>query len=107
MRCIVPSCANVESKVNAKANFHNFPRDSALCQAWLDAIGIGELPKKRRRVCSDHFVNSDYSGGRLKPGAVPSLLPSVAAEPLEVGYPRCDEYNVNKQRFLILLSLAN
>lgn len=60
-RCCVPDC-NSQGKWNPIIKFHQMPNDENVRAKWLLAINRLEkdLPK-RPRICSKHFVESDYS----------------------------------------------
>ena len=87
--CCVPLCSVSRSKA-IEANdgvvlFHTFPKQEELRQLWVLAIRRdvkeGEFSIKRDTcVCSHHFVEDDYVGGkkvkgaRRKADAVPSIF---------------------------------
>ncbi|KAK4885341.1 hypothetical protein RN001_001612 [Aquatica leii] len=64
---------------------HAFPKDEALCRAWINAIGrqdllVGGMAKIRRgyQICDKHFSEdekfiSNHNRTNLKYGSVPDL----------------------------------
>lgn len=83
--CFVPQCTNSAS--------HAFPSEKELLERWVNSIrrlepGTDRLmwPSPASRVCSDHFLPSDYKETlmgerkRLKHTAVPSVFPYRAPE---------------------------
>ncbi len=83
--CAVPGCSTYDS-----CHMHTFPKNEVRSTYWCEAIGVSKN-RKNDRICSKHFVLSDYhippGFGRkvlLKPSAVPSQsLPTGCS--LEVG----------------------
>ena len=56
---------------------YRFPKDTKRLGAWLNSLGIGEVPKDHERICDNHFLETDFevkdSGRRfVKPYALPS-----------------------------------
>ena len=96
VHCIVYGCNNTSKKGSTfTGSFHALPKDPALRNAWLEKISrVGKKWEKARadtrgsgsddRVCSDHFLDTDFTVPRelaaqlgykrhaLKPDAVPS-----------------------------------
>ena len=65
--CVVGSCNNRENRDTSKRRefllFHSSPRESVRRAAWDKRINRGETDLKKiksYRVCSDHFLTSDY-----------------------------------------------
>ncbi|XP_055524651.1 uncharacterized protein LOC129718183 [Wyeomyia smithii] len=75
--CFVTGCT---AKAGNGIKLHMFPfNDRNVCKQWKHAIRRVTTPTKYSRVCSRHFLPSDYraGGNRLKPSAIPSKhLPS-------------------------------
>lgn len=89
-RCFAQGCRNKGAGRDTPS--HMFPRDEKLRQLWIRAVQPsrpGWTPGKHDFVCSEHFCDDDYRTSptllkslgmslrwqRLKPDAVPSLLP--------------------------------
>lgn len=75
-RCVVPGCG-MSPKNSEGLSFHEFPSDQATLEKWLSWTGRRNWCLERgERVCSRHFVDSDYTAAkrrRLKRDSVPSL----------------------------------
>ncbi|KAJ8968806.1 hypothetical protein NQ317_009569 [Molorchus minor] len=81
--CLVPSCTSV-GKSEGDIKFYQIPKEKKLREKWLRAIKRSENElSKRPKVCSKHFVDSDYTVTKLnysmsgewkvlKPNAIPS-----------------------------------
>ncbi|XP_050065993.1 THAP domain-containing protein 1-like [Aphis gossypii] len=87
--CSVHGCTNRQIR-GCSQHFFKFPlKDSNKLQLWIDAVKRkGFNPNNSSRVCSDHFLRSDFvakPGGSyklmLKNESVPSLLMSGSLEP--------------------------
>ena len=94
--CCVPYCKSGlrASKERKKFSLHSFPSDGVLKERWLRAISrYNFIPSKHSRVCSFHFLKSDFNtmrsdsnkwrkrGARvcrqlLKKNAIPSVFPN-------------------------------
>ena len=91
--CCVPECKNSschqkERKLLGlqKVSFHSFPQDKNVMKMWIIKIkrdpGDKFVINQYTKVCSEHFIASDYfptsdkpnSRRRLKPDAVPSIF---------------------------------
>ena len=64
--CAVPMCTS-NSKTSPGLSFHGFPRDPVLKATWLRSIRRDEASgcfqvNSSARVCSLHFLESDYHG---------------------------------------------
>ena len=64
--CAVPMCTS-NSKTSPGLSFHGFPRDPVLKATWLRSIRRDEASgcfqvNSSTRVCSLHFLESDYHG---------------------------------------------
>ena len=93
VHCIIYGCNNTST--GSTGSFHALPKDPALRNAWLEKISrVGKKWEEARadtrgsgsddRVCSDHFLDTDFTVPRelaaqlgykrhsLKPDAVPS-----------------------------------
>lgn len=82
--CCVPDCNNRRNK-NPSLSFHSFPGDKNISKQWIHKVRRDVGPNfnpfsKDTKVCSEHFIQSDYRltfGGKgrfLKSDAVPSLF---------------------------------
>ena len=65
------SCDNVPVR-----SFHRFPKDEYLQRLWVSAVSrVGFKPTKCSRICSDHFLETDFLKEKkrrlLKQSAVP------------------------------------
>lgn len=79
--CCAPGCF---SKPQQGLSFFFFPTDVALHQAWLTNLqnhnpdAPSFVPESHHRLCSLHFVLSDFASfglrKRLKKGAIPTLF---------------------------------
>lgn len=60
--CIVPQCRVWYGKLKDEFNvkFHNFPTDKRLKKLWQIKLKLNKNPSKSSKVCSMHFVDSDY-----------------------------------------------
>ena len=91
--CIVPGCFT-----NSDRYLHRFPKNRECAKKWSVAIGVSRV-RVGDRVCSRHFLHSDYSAPpgfgvqvRLKPGSVPSQCLSATSpfsSDLEIGANVC------------------
>ncbi|XP_065668173.1 THAP domain-containing protein 2-like [Hydra vulgaris] len=79
--CAAAGCTNRAMKNDNRA-FHKFPiNNRELCKRWIVAIKRETfIPTEHSRICSDHFLPSDYSipdfnnKPKLKPFSVPSFI---------------------------------
>lgn len=55
--CCVPGCSAVK---NADNHMHNVPKDDHMRKKWQIAIKSGKNLSSTMKVCSRHFVQSDY-----------------------------------------------
>eukprot|EP00102_Acyrthosiphon_pisum_P022252 XP_016659462.1 PREDICTED: THAP domain-containing protein 1-like [Acyrthosiphon pisum] len=87
--CSVHGCTNRQIR-GCSQHFFKFPlKDLNKLQLWIDAVKRkGFIPNNSSRVCSDHFLRSEFvvrPGGSyklmLKGESVPSLLMSGSLEP--------------------------
>ena len=86
--CAVPECSNRSSKPDL--HFHRFPVNADRRKQWCAAIrrdlGADFTITAHTRICSDHFLSSDYRktkhSTRLELTAVPSVFPW--SKPIEV-----------------------
>ncbi len=70
--CIIPTCKMKDAR-------HRIPQNSDIQQKWFSALKISKcFPGDA--ICTRHFKSTDYSGKRLRPGAVPSQLLSIPDE---------------------------
>ena len=65
--CFFKNCTNSTYKCKAsgaKVQFFNFPKDVANRKLWIENCGRESniLPKKHHRVCSNHFLPTEYTG---------------------------------------------
>ena len=63
--CAVPGCNHgIKAKRPKGVKLHSFPRDESLHNLWLSVCGraedVSDSSKHDLRVCSAHFVPSDY-----------------------------------------------
>lgn len=62
--CAVLGCNNTPDRKNNEKTlkYHYFPRDAKMCKLWISACGNKkEYSLKNSRVCSEHFIESDYT----------------------------------------------
>ncbi|XP_065667699.1 THAP domain-containing protein 5-like [Hydra vulgaris] len=79
--CAAAGCTNRAMKNDNRA-LYKFPiNNSELCKRWIVAIKRETfIPTEHSRICSDHFLPSDYSildfnnKPKLKPFSVPSII---------------------------------
>jgi len=78
--CIFKNCPNTSylcRKLGKDVQFFRLPKAALVRNSWIRSIRLdpGTVLKDCNRVCSDHFLESDYAnlGGRrdLLPNAVP------------------------------------
>ncbi len=78
---MVMGCTNRDVPENRRAGmkFHKLPTKPVRCQAWLTAIGrpdwaskSGKVPASYHRVCSQHFLESDYKPREISQEEGPS-----------------------------------
>lgn len=97
--CSVLHCPSRFSQVDEGVYFHRFPKDETLRRKWIEACGVQTLNTENARVCSLHFVTSDYQRHlkyellgqpvpknltHLKEGAIPTLkLPAASIREFE------------------------
>ena len=55
--CCVPQCNNYASE---GLSFHKFPSNIDLKRRWETALKMGKPSSSSMRVCSAHFLKSDY-----------------------------------------------
>ncbi|KAK3910139.1 THAP domain-containing protein 11 [Frankliniella fusca] len=55
--CCVPQCCNYASE---NLHFHHFPKDKKMRETWRIALQMGKLVTDSDRVCSEHFLPTDY-----------------------------------------------
>lgn len=58
--CCVPNCHSISNR-DKDLMFHKFPKDQRIVKKWLIAIRSGKKPTKYTKICSKHFVDSDYN----------------------------------------------
>lgn len=58
--CCVPQCTAYYKK-NKDLKYHQFPTSKHMRQKWIHAIKSNKNPSKHSKVCSKHFVDSDYN----------------------------------------------
>lgn len=63
--CSVPQCSN--RAVNRKISLHTFPFDAALKEEWCVRLRIYKPVTPAMKVCSAHFVASDFFWGTIEP----------------------------------------
>ncbi|XP_055538765.1 ras guanine nucleotide exchange factor P-like isoform X1 [Wyeomyia smithii] len=91
--CLVMGCRNRQllNQTNTRSYFR-FPRDPDMCKQWVEFCNRPELWKKyaengpeylykSSRICSDHFLPSDFNNPNLfsqglKKGSVPTQYPA-------------------------------
>ena len=83
MSCCVFGCEN-DSEKHPDKHFHQLPSNKKTKELWLKRVNRKNfIPMQFTYVCSDHFLNTDYSKPnpetppefqkkRLKKGTVPS-----------------------------------
>ncbi|KAE8739355.1 hypothetical protein FOCC_FOCC015126 [Frankliniella occidentalis] len=83
-RCWVPHCSNSRKRTRSStAHYHAFPvKHPERCRQWLQVVGYEDLiylpmhSLKMRYVCSEHFVESDYSKTSYNASLLPCVIPS-------------------------------
>lgn len=60
--CCVPQCSNYAGK---GIHLHLFPKDVDLKKAWEVALRMGKPASTSMKVCSTHFLPSDYFPGGM------------------------------------------
>ncbi|XP_075528455.1 uncharacterized protein LOC142560333 isoform X3 [Dermacentor variabilis] len=63
--CSVPHCTN--RAVNGETSLHAFPLDAAKKEEWCARLRICKPVTPAMRVCSAHFVASDFFWGNVDP----------------------------------------
>lgn len=83
--CCVPGCYNkagmTSLRGSSRLSFHCFPQNNdRLAAQWRRCIGREDV-SRRMRICSDHFLVSDFLGGgrhrKLRRGVIPSIIPAT------------------------------
>lgn len=59
-KCAIKGC---KSKSGSGIKFHTFPSDLNVRQAWVDACKMTKKITIHDRICSQHFISSDYKTG--------------------------------------------
>ena len=84
MYCCIYGCKN-DSELHPDKHFHQFPSNKKLKTSWIQRVNRdGFTPSKYTYVCSDHFLETDYSKPNpdtplqfrrkgLKRGTIPSV----------------------------------
>ncbi|KAK3911773.1 Peroxynitrite isomerase THAP4 [Frankliniella fusca] len=83
-RCWVPHCPNSRKRTRSStAHFHAFPvKHPERCRQWLQVVGYEDLiylpmhSLKMRYVCSEHFLESDYSKTSYNASLLSCVIPS-------------------------------
>ena len=72
--CVAYNCGQRHNKGDPP--FHRFPKNVVRRKRWIVACRFENYePSKNDRICSNHFLQSDYkSSGRLNNDAVPSIF---------------------------------
>ena len=69
MWCAIPGCSYVSQTEGEDKGFHIFPSDPVRKEKWLAAIraarGDNYSPCSGARLCSDHFLPTDYHPKKL------------------------------------------
>nr|XP_014278099.1 THAP domain-containing protein 4-like isoform X2 [Halyomorpha halys] len=80
--CSVLRCTNRTGR--NKVTFHRIPVDPELRTQWIKAINRKNwTPAPNSRICSDHFVPSDFNMtyhsqiAHLREGVIPSIFPPL------------------------------
>lgn len=83
MHCIAPGCSNFYYK-NKSVAYHRFPTNGSRLKKWMQVLKRKEFPAMEyARVCSDHFLDSDYAwkgtfvGGIFQKMKSKELLPTA------------------------------
>ena len=86
--CCVYNCTNRVLK-NSGLSFYSFPINKDIQKKWISRTWRKKFkPSKYSKVCSVHFLDSDYKEGPghgnvsrkyriLKPEAIPSVFPNL------------------------------
>lgn len=61
--CSVPQCSTYCTN---EISLHTFPLDPKLSKVWKTKLKIGKPITKNMRVCSLHFIESDFHTGNSK-----------------------------------------
>ena len=79
MTCSIPSCKNHRKK-KGELSFFRFPKsaDKAVLEAWLRCCPGKNINLDQARVCSEHFLESDYDPAYITRR---SLMPGVIVKP--------------------------
>ncbi|KAH9507286.1 hypothetical protein Btru_056829 [Bulinus truncatus] len=62
--CCVPDCSNSE-KTQPLKTFHRFPLDPKRRQIWINALQLDKEMSNSLRICSDHFLRSDFQTNNM------------------------------------------
>lgn len=96
--CVVRFCATTQSSKTG-TSLHRFPKDPILRAKWINFVRFGRqnwTPCVSSAICSLHFTTEDSVGVLmkkfgcrtrvfLKPGAVPTIQPSLPGRTVEEG----------------------
>lgn len=100
VNCCVPYCTSDSAKKDKNVTFHVFPKDPALKDKWKIAIsrqgdktGTLWLPSDFSRVCSLHFIQTDFSVSTTKKRLLPNTVPTIF-----LGYPTSKLKVVNERK---------
>ncbi|KAE9532049.1 hypothetical protein AGLY_010251 [Aphis glycines] len=90
-KCIVCfNCSKKTKKSRPDVIYHTFPKNDYRRRKWLKVFGIA-LCYDWHRICSDHFLDTDYKGGQKR-----YLLPNTVPQPYNPNYNQ-DNFSDNTQ----------
>ncbi len=81
--CVAYGCTNRDEKAVRERGitFHKIPSDPDKKKKWLSAIRRKgwkpDTEKDYYRLCSEHFVSTDFKEGKLRQNLLPNAVPSV------------------------------
>ncbi|RVE50702.1 hypothetical protein evm_004612 [Chilo suppressalis] len=80
-KCCVVMCSARKNKNQPQLTLHRFPKNEALKEKWLEAIGKGNInPRQKiRYLCSLHFKESGFNKTlyviRFRENSLPTIFP--------------------------------
>ncbi|KAE8742479.1 hypothetical protein FOCC_FOCC011974 [Frankliniella occidentalis] len=91
--CCVPQCNNYASE---GIRFHHFPKDKVAREAWRAVLKMGKKVTDSDRVCSEHFLPTDYVP-QAKPTAV-RYLKTIAVPSVKLPVRKHDRPDTSPQK---------